>query len=100
MASNGLPGWPAVRALSQRLRGGGPSPAIIEGLRRGGPDAVVALGPNQVTSTPVEMVEEMLGDAASFPLGWLLAAERHRANMHSVPPLADVAKEQSWFTDG
>ncbi len=95
MATFGRAGWAGLRALTARMLARS-SATLFDAIRGYGHDGIVSVGQLPAT-VPSELVSEVLGDAANFPMAWLLAAERRLAQDLDEPQLARVAIERHWF---
>ncbi|MFD8384972.1 NACHT domain-containing protein [Streptomyces sp. NPDC059679] len=96
MARYGSAAWPALRALSDRMKAT-PSPALLEGLKAYGPHDLTHVA--FLTSQP-DTAASILDAPFDYPMGWVLAAakETERSALQSdTPYLHDVARAQKWF---
>jgi hypothetical protein len=94
LAEYGIAAWPASYALTFRAQKN-PSSSLLEYLRRYGPHACPQN--MHIDGIPVQILGEVLKDAASLPLAWLTSAEQTRSSHAEEPPLADIADSEAWF---
>ena len=89
--------WPVSRAAVVRLASK-PDPKLLDVLRACGATATVEVDIDADTM-PTDLAETVVDHPASYPLGWLLAAERQISRHHQEQPVADAAKQGRWFDD-
>ncbi|MDX3433898.1 hypothetical protein PV664_34000 [Streptomyces sp. ME01-18a] len=97
MAQYGVSAWPSLRALTARMIVQ-PSTALLEGIKAHGPSGFIGVditGASEVISPFAHLIMEQ---PDSYPVAWLLAAERCIAGSTTSDPLPALAEKEKWFS--